>query len=128
RGSPHRAARCRATLPRLPHRHVERLRRPSGDTTRGGGAHRARDCGGLQGCRLRRAPGEDRRRPGVRHAGAVHTGDPRGSADLEGSGTGGGNEAAMTLRLAIPDLISPSYFPAIAAVELGFLDAKLELL
>lgn len=32
------------------------------------------------------------------------------------------------LRLAIPDLISPSYFPAIAAVELGFLDAKLELL
>ena len=34
----------------------------------------------------------------------------------------------MTLRLAIPDLISPSYFPAIAAVELGFLDAQLELL
>jgi len=34
----------------------------------------------------------------------------------------------MRLRLAIPDLISPSYFPAIAAVELGFLDAKLELL
>lgn len=34
----------------------------------------------------------------------------------------------MTLRLAIPDLISPSYFPAIAAVELGFFDAKLELL
>ena len=35
----------------------------------------------------------------------------------------------MTLRVAIPDLISPSYFPAIAAVELGFLpDAKLELL
>jgi ABC-type nitrate/sulfonate/bicarbonate transport system substrate-binding protein len=35
----------------------------------------------------------------------------------------------MTLRIAIPDLISPSYFPAIAAVELGFLkDAKLELL
>ena len=32
------------------------------------------------------------------------------------------------LRVAIPDLISPSYFPAIAAVELGFLDAKLELL
>lgn len=27
----------------------------------------------------------------------------------------------MTLRIAIPDLISPSYFPAIAAVELGFL-------
>src|SRR3954451_10378446 len=25
----------------------------------------------------------------------------------------------MTLRVAIPDLISPSYFPAIAAVELG---------
>ncbi len=35
----------------------------------------------------------------------------------------------MTIRVAIPDLISPSYFPAIAAVELGFLpDAKLELL
>ena len=35
----------------------------------------------------------------------------------------------MTTRVAIPDLISPSYFPAIAAVELGFLpDAKLELL
>ena len=35
----------------------------------------------------------------------------------------------MTVRVAIPDLISPSYFPAIAAVELGFLpDAKLDLL
>jgi len=35
----------------------------------------------------------------------------------------------VTLRVAIPDLVSPSYFPAIAAVELGFLaDAKLELL
>ena len=35
----------------------------------------------------------------------------------------------MTIRVAIPDLISPSYFPAIAAVELGFLpDATLELL
>lgn len=35
----------------------------------------------------------------------------------------------MTLRVAIPDLISPSYFTAIAAVEMGFLpDAKLELL
>jgi NitT/TauT family transport system substrate-binding protein len=35
----------------------------------------------------------------------------------------------MTLRVAIPDLISPSYFPAIAAVEMGFLpDAKLELI
>ena len=32
------------------------------------------------------------------------------------------------MKLAIPDMISPSYFPAIAAVELGFLDAKLELL
>jgi ABC-type nitrate/sulfonate/bicarbonate transport system substrate-binding protein len=36
------------------------------------------------------------------------------------------------LRVAIPDLISPSYFPAIAAVELGFfkregLDATIEL-
>src|SRR3954462_4721279 len=35
----------------------------------------------------------------------------------------------MSVRVAIPDLISPSYFPAIAAVELGFLpEAKLELL
>src|SRR6266480_3270014 len=39
----------------------------------------------------------------------------------------------MCLRLAIPDLISPSYFPAIAAVEMGFFEkegfaAKLELL
>jgi len=37
------------------------------------------------------------------------------------------------LRVAIPDLVSPSYFPAIAAVELGYfkregLDATLELL
>jgi ABC-type nitrate/sulfonate/bicarbonate transport system substrate-binding protein len=39
----------------------------------------------------------------------------------------------MTLRVAIPDLVSPSYFPAIAAVELGCfreegLDATVELL
>jgi ABC-type nitrate/sulfonate/bicarbonate transport system substrate-binding protein len=39
----------------------------------------------------------------------------------------------MTLRVAIPDLISPSYFPAIAAVELGCFkkegfDATIELL
>ena len=39
----------------------------------------------------------------------------------------------MTIRVAIPDMISPSYFPAIAAVELGFfakegLDATIELL
>jgi NitT/TauT family transport system substrate-binding protein len=39
----------------------------------------------------------------------------------------------MPLRVAIPDMISPSYFPAIAAVELGFfkkegLDATIELL
>jgi NitT/TauT family transport system substrate-binding protein len=37
------------------------------------------------------------------------------------------------LRVAVPDLVSPSYFPAIAAVELGFferegLDATVELL
>lgn len=32
------------------------------------------------------------------------------------------------MRVAIPDLISPSYFPLVAAVELGFLEAKLELL
>ena len=39
----------------------------------------------------------------------------------------------MNLRIAIPDLISPSYFPAIAAVELGCFkdqgfDATLELI
>lgn len=39
----------------------------------------------------------------------------------------------MPLRIAIPDMISPSYFPAIAAVELGFfekqgLEATIELL
>src|SRR2546427_12976885 len=39
----------------------------------------------------------------------------------------------MILRVSIPDLISPSYFPAIAAVEMGFFEkegfaAKLELL
>ena len=37
------------------------------------------------------------------------------------------------IRVAIPDMISPSYFPAIAAVELGFfkqegLDASIELI
>src|SRR5438046_2917589 len=48
---------------------------------------------------------------------------------MEGRGAGGGTQTPMTLRVAIPDLISPSYFPAIAAVELGFLpDATLELL
>lgn len=39
----------------------------------------------------------------------------------------------MALRVAVPDLVSPSYFPAIAAVELGFfkregLEATVELL
>lgn len=39
----------------------------------------------------------------------------------------------MPLRIAIPDMVSPSYFPAIAAVELGFfakqgLDATVELI
>jgi ABC-type nitrate/sulfonate/bicarbonate transport system substrate-binding protein len=39
----------------------------------------------------------------------------------------------MPLRVAIPDMISPSYFPAVAAVELGFfekegLDATIELI
>jgi ABC-type nitrate/sulfonate/bicarbonate transport system substrate-binding protein len=35
----------------------------------------------------------------------------------------------MKLRVAIPDLISPSYFPAIAAVEMGFLPgATVELI
>ena len=36
------------------------------------------------------------------------------------------------MKLAVPDMISPSYFPAIAAIELGMfkgegLDVKLEL-
>src|SRR2546425_7556239 len=44
-----------------------------------------------------------------------------------------GKSPPMILRVAIPDLISPSYFPAIAAVELGCFrkegfDATLELL
>jgi len=39
----------------------------------------------------------------------------------------------VPLRVAIPDMVSPSYFPAIAAVELGFfekegLDATVELI
>src|SRR6266568_2422109 len=39
----------------------------------------------------------------------------------------------MTMKLAVPDVISPSYFPAIAAIELGFferegLDVSLELI
>jgi NitT/TauT family transport system substrate-binding protein len=39
----------------------------------------------------------------------------------------------MPLRVAIPDMVSPSYFPAIAAVELGFfaregIDATVELI
>src|SRR5207247_8133206 len=50
---------------------------------------------------------------------------------LEGGGAR--RRYLMSLRLAIPDLISPSYFPAIAAVEMGFFEkegfaAKLELL
>ena len=37
------------------------------------------------------------------------------------------------MRIAVPDLISNSYFPAVAAVELGFfkaegLEAELEML
>jgi NitT/TauT family transport system substrate-binding protein len=32
------------------------------------------------------------------------------------------------MKVAIPDLVSPSYFPLIAAVEMGFLEAKLDLL
>jgi ABC-type nitrate/sulfonate/bicarbonate transport system substrate-binding protein len=39
----------------------------------------------------------------------------------------------MTFKIALPDLVSNSYFPAIAAVELGFfkdegLDAEIELI
>lgn len=32
------------------------------------------------------------------------------------------------MKVAIPDLVSPSYFPLIAAVEMGFLDAQLDLI
>jgi NitT/TauT family transport system substrate-binding protein len=32
------------------------------------------------------------------------------------------------MKVAVPDLISPSYFPLIAAVEFGYLDARLELI
>ena len=32
------------------------------------------------------------------------------------------------MKVAIPDLVSPSYFPLIAAVEFGFLEAKLDLI
>jgi ABC-type nitrate/sulfonate/bicarbonate transport system substrate-binding protein len=32
------------------------------------------------------------------------------------------------LRIGLPDLVSNSYFPAIAAVDLGFLDASIELI
>ena len=43
------------------------------------------------------------------------------------------HKPAIMVRVAVPDLVSPSYFPAIAAVELGCfkregLDATLELL
>jgi ABC-type nitrate/sulfonate/bicarbonate transport system substrate-binding protein len=60
----------------------------------------------------------------MQHARRILAGDPRGFEHLEGSGAGRGHQ----VKVAIPDLVSPSYFPLIAAVELGFLDAKLELL
>jgi NitT/TauT family transport system substrate-binding protein len=49
---------------------------------------------------------------------------------VNGSGRGG---AGGTMKLAVPDMISNSYFPAIAAIELGFfaregLDVELELI
>src|SRR2546428_4346515 len=57
--------------------------------------------------------------------------DPAGPRALEGGGARRRNP--MSLRVAVPDLISPSYFPAIAAVEMGLFEkegfaAKLELL
>src|SRR4029077_19972755 len=73
--------------------------------------------------------GQDRRRCSLQHPGRIRPGDPRRPALVEGRGRGSGDESTVTIRVAIPDLISPSYFPAIAAVEMGFLpDAKLELL
>ena len=84
------ADRRRAGLSRLPHRDLERLRRPGRDAAPGDRAHRARDRRRLQGRRVRRAPEQDRRRRGVRHAGRVRAGDPRRPRHLEGSRPGGG--------------------------------------
>ena len=48
--------------PGLPHRDLERLRRAGEYSAAGGRAHRARDRRRLQGCRVRRAAEQDRRR------------------------------------------------------------------
>src|SRR5262245_19067914 len=87
----------------------------------------------MQGWGVRGAAEQDRCRPRVQHAGRVRAGGARGPGALERSGAVRRSEAAMSRRVAIPDLISPSYFPAIAAVELGCckregIDATLELL
>jgi NitT/TauT family transport system substrate-binding protein len=49
------------------------------------------------------------------------------------AGRGNANERTFLMKLAVPDVISNSYFPAIAAIELGFfkeegLDVALELI
>src|ERR1051326_8501467 len=114
--------RRRAGLPGIPHPHLERLRRPGGHAPRRRRARRARDRRRLQRCCVHRPAGKDRRRSGLRHAGGVPARRARRPRALEGSRAGGGDQAPMSpigLRVAIPDLVSPSYFPAIAAVELG---------
>src|SRR2546428_11701953 len=57
--------------------------------------------------------------------------DPAGPRAVEGGGAR--RRYPMSLRVPVPDLIPPSYLPAIAAVEMGFFEkegfaAKLELL
>src|SRR5262249_56525216 len=96
-------------------------------------ATRARDRRRLSGHSVLRAARQDRRRRRVQHARGVRAGGERGPRHLERGRAVRGNRAAMSLRVAIPDLISPSYFPAIAAVELGCFrqegfDATVELL
>lgn len=55
------------------------------------------------------------------------------TGSTKGSRRAGSGQATPTIRIAVPDLISNSYFPAIAAVELGCfasvgLNARIELL
>src|SRR5437660_1214835 len=74
----------------------------------------------------RRAGGEERERHAARHAGDRTHRRRCAHARLRRVDR---RAARMSVRVAIPDLVSPSYFPAIAAVELGFLPhATIELL
>src|SRR6185436_3191829 len=108
---------------------LERLRRARRHAARDRRAPLARDRAGLQGRRVRRPAGQDRRGCGVQHARAVRARHSRRPQAVERGRRRRWSEGAMSIRVAIPDLISPSYFPAIAAVEMGFLPgATLELL